>query len=90
MVAVGKSPQFKVFPENSTNYFQIRFGKVYEAKPSGQRVEGHAISSLAGETQAFSFGECMLPRASPSHQYARTAVLRTLPGFIWHTVVVIE
>jgi hypothetical protein len=62
VVAVGKSPQFKVFPENSTNFFQIRFGKVYEATPSGQRVEGHAISSLAGETQAFSFGECMLLR----------------------------
>jgi hypothetical protein len=79
VVAVGKSPQFKVFPENSTNFFQIRFGKIYEANPSGQRVEGHAISSLAGETQSFSFGEgkrllppvCMQePPATPSSMLA--------------------
>ena len=33
-----------------------RFGKIYEATPSGNKVNSHSITSLASETAAFTHG----------------------------------
>jgi hypothetical protein len=56
--AIGKSAQFRVYPSNDSaaGYFQMRFGKIFEAGADGAPVSKHMVPSMAGEPNSFSFG----------------------------------
>lgn len=52
----GASPSFDVASAGNASFVSVRLGKIYEASPSGQAVNGRRIMSLAAASPTYSQG----------------------------------